>query len=88
MTISEDTIEQAVRRYNREYDRYLKRAARVAERCRSEIVEGKAIGPLLRASLVDASTESVARVRWFAARLVDGPPWRFPWRPVDGQGHA
>src|SRR6187397_861004 len=43
MTISDDTIRKAVQRYHREYDRYLKLAARVAEICRSEIVEGNAI---------------------------------------------
>lgn len=43
MTISDDTIKRAVQRYHREYDRYLKLAARVAEICRSEIVEGNAI---------------------------------------------
>ena len=43
MTISDDTIKKAVLRYHREYDRYLKLAARVAEICRSEIVEGNAI---------------------------------------------
>lgn len=31
MTISEDTIKNAVLRYHREYDRYLKLSARVAE---------------------------------------------------------
>jgi ppGpp synthetase/RelA/SpoT-type nucleotidyltranferase len=43
MTISDETIKRAVLRYHREYDRYLKLAARVAEICRSEIVEGNAI---------------------------------------------
>jgi ppGpp synthetase/RelA/SpoT-type nucleotidyltranferase len=43
MTISDDTIKKAVLRYHREYDRYLKLAARVAEICRSEVVEGNAI---------------------------------------------
>lgn len=43
MTISEDTIRSAVLRYHREYDRYLKLSARVAEICRFEIVEGNAI---------------------------------------------
>lgn len=43
MTITDDTIKKAVLRYNREYDRYLKLAARVAEICRSEVVEGNAI---------------------------------------------
>lgn len=43
MSISDDTIKKAVQRYHREYDRYLKLAARVAEICRSEIVEGNAI---------------------------------------------
>ena len=43
MTISDDTIKKAVLRYHREYDRYLKLAARVAEICRSEIIEGNAI---------------------------------------------
>ena len=42
MTISEDTIKNAVLRYHREYDRYLKLSARVAEICRFEIVEGNA----------------------------------------------
>jgi hypothetical protein len=43
VTISDDTIKKAVQRYHREYDRYLKLAARVAEICRSEIIEGNAI---------------------------------------------
>lgn len=43
MTISEETIRNAVLRYHREYDRYLKLSARVAEICRFEIVEGNAI---------------------------------------------
>jgi ppGpp synthetase/RelA/SpoT-type nucleotidyltranferase len=43
MTISDDTIKKAVQRYHREYDRYLKLAARVAEICRNEVVEGNAI---------------------------------------------
>jgi ppGpp synthetase/RelA/SpoT-type nucleotidyltranferase len=43
MTISDDTIKRAVARYQREYDRYLKLAARVADICRSEVVEGNAI---------------------------------------------
>lgn len=43
MPISEATIKDSVERYRREYDRYLKLAARVAEICRQEIVEGNAI---------------------------------------------
>jgi ppGpp synthetase/RelA/SpoT-type nucleotidyltranferase len=43
MTISDDTIKRAVQRYHREYDRYLKLAARIAEICRTEVVEGNAI---------------------------------------------
>lgn len=43
MTIADDTIKKAVQRYQREYDRYLKLCARVAEICRLEIVEGNAI---------------------------------------------
>src|SRR5438874_12793645 len=43
MTISDDTIKKAVQRYHREYDRYLKLCARVAEICRIEVVEGNAI---------------------------------------------
>src|SRR6266566_1529269 len=43
MTISDDTIKKAVQRYQREYDRYLKLCARVAEICRIEVVEGNAI---------------------------------------------
>lgn len=41
--IADETIKQAVQRYHREYDRYLKLCARVAEICRTEIVEGNAI---------------------------------------------
>jgi ppGpp synthetase/RelA/SpoT-type nucleotidyltranferase len=43
MTISEPSILEAVARYQREYDRYLKLCARVAEICRNEIIEGNAI---------------------------------------------
>jgi ppGpp synthetase/RelA/SpoT-type nucleotidyltranferase len=43
MAISEPTIIEAVARYQREYDRYLKLCARVAEICRNEIIEGNAI---------------------------------------------
>lgn len=43
MTISDETIKKAVARYQREYDRYLKLAARVADICRTEVVEGNAI---------------------------------------------
>jgi ppGpp synthetase/RelA/SpoT-type nucleotidyltranferase len=43
MTITDDTIKKAVQRYQREYDRYLKLSARVAEICRAEVVEGNAI---------------------------------------------
>jgi ppGpp synthetase/RelA/SpoT-type nucleotidyltranferase len=43
MAISDDTIKKAVQRYHREYDRYLKLSARVAEICRTEVVEGNAI---------------------------------------------
>src|SRR4029079_1022909 len=43
MTISEPTIAEAVARYQREYDRYLKLCSRVADICRYEIVEANAI---------------------------------------------
>jgi ppGpp synthetase/RelA/SpoT-type nucleotidyltranferase len=43
MATSEPIILQAVARYQREYDRYLKLCVRVAEICSSEIVEGNAI---------------------------------------------
>src|SRR5581483_2984857 len=43
MTISDDTIKKAVQRYQREFDRYLKLSARVAEICRTEVVEGNAM---------------------------------------------
>jgi ppGpp synthetase/RelA/SpoT-type nucleotidyltranferase len=43
MTISETTIADAVARYQREYDRYLKLCSRVADICRYEIVEANAI---------------------------------------------
>jgi ppGpp synthetase/RelA/SpoT-type nucleotidyltranferase len=41
--IPEEAITKAVLRYHREYDRYLKLAARVADICRTEVVEGNAI---------------------------------------------
>lgn len=41
--MTDDTIKRAVQRYHREYDRYLKLSARVAEICRTEVVEGNAI---------------------------------------------
>jgi ppGpp synthetase/RelA/SpoT-type nucleotidyltranferase len=43
MTISEPTIAEAVARYQREYERYLKLCSRVADICRYEIVEENAI---------------------------------------------
>ena len=43
MTISEPTIAEAVARYQREYDRYLKLCYRVADICRYEVVEANAI---------------------------------------------
>ena len=43
MTISEPTIAEAVARYQREYDRYLKLCSRVADICRYEVVEANAI---------------------------------------------
>ena len=43
MAVSEPIIIEAVARYQREYDRYLKLCARVAEICRNEIIEGNAI---------------------------------------------
>jgi ppGpp synthetase/RelA/SpoT-type nucleotidyltranferase len=43
MAISEPTILDAAARYQREYDRYLKLCARVADICRYEIIEGNAI---------------------------------------------
>ena len=43
MSTSDETIKRAVQRYHREYDRYLKLSARVAEICRNEVVEGNAI---------------------------------------------
>lgn len=43
MTISEPTIAEAVARYQREYDRYLKLCSRVADICRYEIIEANAI---------------------------------------------
>lgn len=43
MTISEKTIKDAVTRYDRERDRYIKLAGRVADLCRSAVVEDNAI---------------------------------------------
>ena len=43
MPISDEIIFRAVERYDRERDRYLKLASRVADLCRSSIVEGNAI---------------------------------------------
>lgn len=41
--ISEPTITEAVARYQREYDRYLKLCSRVADVCRYEVIEANAI---------------------------------------------
>lgn len=43
MAIAEDIIQEAVARYGRERDRYLKLAARIADIARTEIVEANAI---------------------------------------------
>jgi ppGpp synthetase/RelA/SpoT-type nucleotidyltranferase len=43
MTYPERVAAEAVARYSREYDRYLKLTARVAEICRTEVVEAHAI---------------------------------------------
>lgn len=43
MTTQEDVIKRAIARYERERDRYLKLAVRVADICRAEIVEANAI---------------------------------------------
>lgn len=43
MSISEQVIQGAVARYDRERDRYIKLASRVADICRASIVEGHAI---------------------------------------------
>lgn len=43
MTITEPTIAEAVARYQREYDRYLKLCSRVADICRYEVVEANAL---------------------------------------------
>lgn len=43
MAISQGVIEEAVARYSRERDRYLKLALRVADLCRTTVVEGNAI---------------------------------------------
>ena len=43
MTIAEPTIAEAVARYQREYDRYLKLCSRVADICRYDVVEANAI---------------------------------------------
>lgn len=64
--ISEDMIKNVVLRYHREYDRYLKLSARVAEICRFEIVEGNAIRAQVtfRAKSPKSLEE---KLRWFAA---------------------
>lgn len=66
MTISDDTIKRAVQRYLREYDRYLKLCARVAEICRTEVVEGNAIRAQVTAR-AKSSTSFEAKLRRFAA---------------------
>lgn len=66
MTTSDDTIKKAVQRYHREYDRYLKLAARVAEICRSEIVEGNAIRAQVT-SRAKSSKSLEGKLRRFAA---------------------
>jgi ppGpp synthetase/RelA/SpoT-type nucleotidyltranferase len=55
-----------VLRYHREYDRYLKLAARVADICRSEIVEGNAIRAQVT-SRAKSSKSLEGKLRRFAA---------------------
>ncbi len=62
MPISSSVISEAVARYDRERDRYLKLAARVADICRSQIVEENAI----RAQV----TSRTKTVRSFEGKLV------------------
>lgn len=66
MTTTDDTIKRAVQRYQREYDRYLKLAARVADICRSEIVEGNAIRAQVT-SRAKSPKSLEAKLRRFAA---------------------
>lgn len=66
MTISDDTIKKTLQRYHREYDRYLKLAARVAEICRSELVEGNAIRAQVT-SRAKSPKSLEAKLRRFAA---------------------
>jgi hypothetical protein len=72
VTISEDTIKNAVLRYHREYDRYLKLSARLAEICRFEIVEGNAIRAQVAAYIVssgDAVSDGLRSCAGFDARF-------------------
>ena len=58
MTTLEETIKNAVLRYHREYDRYLKLSARVPK-----------VANYIVSSSGEAVSDGVARLRWFAARL-------------------
>jgi hypothetical protein len=42
------------------------------------------IGSFLRSTLLDASTEGVVRVRWFAERFIDPSLSLFDWKTADG----
>ncbi len=59
--ISESVISEAVARYDRERDRYIKLASRVADLCRGAIVEDNAVRAQVAAS---------GALAWHAHRVV------------------
>lgn len=73
MSISEEVIQEAVARYDRERDRYLKLASRVADLCRSAVVEDNAI----RAQ-VTSRTKTVRSFEGKLRRFARRPDKSFP----------
>ena len=67
MAIQEQLIKDAVARYDRERDRYLKLAARVADICRINIVEANAIRAQVT-SRAKTSRSLEGKLRRFAKR--------------------
>lgn len=67
VAVPEEVITEAVARYEREHDRYLKLAARVADICRTDIIEADAIRAQVT-SRVKTSRSLEGKLRRFARR--------------------
>jgi hypothetical protein len=85
MKLSEPTIAEALARYQREYDRYLKLSSRVADVPRYEVVEANAIRAQVLVLLLPKVAQHIlsnhptgrgvggpTRISGFAARYLDG----------------